>query len=146
MEGKRLQVILSLFLSPLLVFEFALLMCFAFLFWVSLVLCIALFNMFLFAYFQFFFILLFIKIKKNNFFFFEKSEKYKNNVCYVYIGNCVPWTAIETKFSKLYIFCSLNEHIYAQLSKWVLWLVFVMSKLKWSLVLNTYITLFDRND
>ena len=28
----------------------------------------------------------------------EKSEKYKNSV-FVYIGTCVPWMAIETKFS-----------------------------------------------
>ena len=47
----------------------------------------------------------------------EKSEKYKNSMCFVYIGTCVPWMAIETKFSKLCIFCSLNEHLYAQLSK-----------------------------
>ena len=49
---------------------------------------------------------------------------------FVYIGTCVPWMAIETKFSKLYIFCSLDEHLYAQPSKWDLWLVFVMSKIK----------------
>ena len=53
---------------------------------------------------------------------------------------------IETKFSKLCIFCSLDEHLYAQLSKWALWLVFVMSKIKLSLVLNTHITLFDGKD
>ena len=47
----------------------------------------------------------------------EKSEKYKNCVCFMYIGTCVPWMAIETKFSKLYISCSLDEHLYAQLSK-----------------------------
>ena len=47
----------------------------------------------------------------------EKLEKYKNSVCFVYIGTCVPWMAIETKFSKLYISCSLDEHLYAQLSK-----------------------------
>ena len=52
-----------------------------------------------------------IKIKK-----IEKSVKYKNNVCYVYIGTCVPWMAIETKFYKLCIFCSLDEHLYAQLA------------------------------
>ena len=40
----------------------------------------------LFVYFFFFF---FYKI--------EKSAKYKNSV-YVYIGICVPWMAIETKF------------------------------------------------
>ena len=49
---------------------------------------------------------------------------------FVYIGICVPWMAIETKFSKLCIYCSLDEHLYVQLSKWVLWLVFVMSKIK----------------
>ena len=47
----------------------------------------------------------------------KKSEKYKNSVCFVYIGTCVPWMAIETKFSKLCISCSLNEHLYAQLNK-----------------------------
>ena len=47
----------------------------------------------------------------------EKSEKYKNSVCFMYIGTCVPWMAIETKCSKLCIFCSLDEHLYAQLSK-----------------------------
>ena len=31
---------------------------------------------------------------------------------FVYIGSCVPWMAIETKFSKLCIFCSLDEHLY----------------------------------
>ena len=67
-------------------------------------------------------------------------------MCFVYIGTCVPWMAIETKFSKLYISCSLDEHLYAQLSKWALWLLFVMSKIKLSLVLNTRITLFDGKD
>ena len=62
---------------------------------------------------------------------------------FVYIGACVSWMAIETKFSKFCIFCSLDEHLYAQLSKWALWFVFVMSKVKESLVLNTHITLFD---
>ena len=74
-----------------------------------LVLYFALFNMFLivfsFAYFVF-------HIKK-----IEKSEKYKNSVCFVYIGTCVPWMAIEIKFSKICIFCNLDEHLYAQLSK-----------------------------
>ena len=53
-----------------------------------------------------------IKIKK-----LKKSEKYKNSVCFVYIGTCIPWMAIETKFSKVCIFCSLDELFYAQLSK-----------------------------
>ena len=64
-------------------------------------------HMFLFGYF-----LVFVF-----FFLIEKSEKYKNSMCYVYIGTCVAWMAIETKFSKLYISCSLDEHLYAQLSK-----------------------------
>ena len=29
----------------------------------------------------------------------EKSEEYKNSVCYVYIGTCVSRMAIGTKFS-----------------------------------------------
>ena len=64
----------------------------------------------------------------------------------MYIGTYVPWMAIETKFSKLCISCSLDKHLYAQLSKWALWLLFVMSKIKWSLVLNTPIILFDGKD
>ena len=65
--------------------------------------------MFLFVYFQFCFILFFIiKI-----IFLKKSEKYKNNVCSVYIGTYVHWMAIETKFSKLCIFCNLDGHLYA---------------------------------
>ena len=67
----------------------------------------------------------------------EKLEKYKSSVCFVYFSTCVPWMAIETKFSKLCIICNLDEHLYAQLSKWALWLLFVMSKIKLSLVLNT---------
>ena len=49
---------------------------------------------------------------------------------FVYIGTCVSWMAIETKFSKFCIFCNLDKHLYAQLSKWALWLVFMMSKIK----------------
>ena len=67
--------------------------------------------MFLFIYFQFCLFWFSLKI------FFEKSEEYKNSVCFVYIGTCVLWMAIETKSSKLCIFCSLDEHFYAQLSK-----------------------------
>ena len=63
-------------------------------------------------FFSFVYFVFDIKIKK-----IEKSEKYKNSVCFVYIGTCVPWMAIETKFSKLCVFCSLDEHLYAQLSK-----------------------------
>ena len=70
--------------------------------------------MFLFGYFSVLLSFVFhIKIKKK----IEKSEKYKNSVCFVYIGTCVPWMAIETKFSKFCISCSLDEHLYAQLSK-----------------------------
>ena len=96
-------------------------------FWVSQVLCFTLFNMILFGCF-FSFALFCFTYKKNK--KFEKSEKYKNSVCFVYFCTCVPWMAIETKFSKLCIICSLDEHLYAQLSKWALWLVFVMSKIK----------------
>ena len=67
--------------------------------------------MFLFGCFSVLFIYLFIFLN------FEKSEKYKNSVCFVYIGTCVPWMAIETKFSKICIICNLDEHLYAQLSK-----------------------------
>ena len=70
--------------------------------------------MFLFGYIQFCFILFFIKNKKIK---IEKSEKYKNSVCFVYIGTFVPWMAIETKFSKFCIFCNLDEHLNAQLNK-----------------------------
>ena len=48
----------------------------------------------------------------------------------MYIGTYVHWMAIETKFSKFGIFCSLDGHLYAQLSKWDLWLMFVMNKIK----------------
>ena len=60
----------------------------------------------------------------------KKIEKKKNSVCFVYIGTSVPWMTIETKFSKLCISCSLDEYLNAQLSKWALWLVFVMSTIK----------------
>ena len=52
-------------------------LCVLLLFWVSLVLCFTLFNMFLFVYFVFD-----IKIKIKN---WKKSEKYKNSVL------CVHW-------------------------------------------------------
>ena len=121
----------------LLVFICCITCVFCFYYWVSLVLCFVLFNMFLFVYFQFFVYFVF-DIKK-----IEKSEKYKNSVCSVYIGTCVPWMAIEIKFSKFCISCRLDEHLYAQLSKWTLWLLFVMSKIELSLILNTHITFFD---
>ena len=46
-----------------------------------------------------------------------KNKKNTKTVCFVYIGTCVPWMAIETKFFKLCISCNLDEHLYAQLSK-----------------------------
>ena len=54
----------------------------------------------------------------------------KKLTIHVYIGICIPWMAIEIKFSKFCIFCSLDKHLNAQLSKWALWLVFVMSTIK----------------
>ena len=45
--------------------------------------------------------------------FFLKNQKNTKTVCVVYVGTCVPWMAIETKFSKLCIFCNLDEHLYA---------------------------------
>ena len=46
-----------------------------------------------------------------------KIRKIQKQYVFVYIGTYVPWMAIETKFSKLCIFCSLDEYLYAQLSK-----------------------------
>ena len=106
-------------------------------------LCLTCFCLFIFSFCFFFFFCIWYKNKKSK---IEKSKKYKNSVCCVYIGTCVPWMAIETKFSKLCILCSLDEHLYAQLSKWALWLLFVMSKIELSLVLNTRINLFDGNE
>ena len=47
----------------------------------------------------------------------KKKEKKKEVCVFVYVGTCVPLMVIETKFSKLYISCSLYEHLNAQLSK-----------------------------
>ena len=89
-KEKAPSDIITFSLSPLLVFDFALLMCFAFLFWVNLVLYIALFTMFLFVYFfQFCFILFFIKIKNKNW----KIRKIQNQCV------CVYW-----------YFCTLDGH------------------------------------
>ena len=65
--------------------------------------------MFLFV-FNFVYFVLILKKKLKN----QKNTKI---VCFAYIGTCVPWMAIKTKFFKLYISCSLDEHLYAQLSK-----------------------------
>ena len=141
-EGEGLQVILSLILSLPFVFLFLHNLCVLLLFWVSLVLCFVLFNMFLFCLFSvLFFFFSYKNLKKN-----WKIKKIHKRCLFVYIGTCVPWMAIETTFSKLYISCSLDEHLYTQLSKWALWLVFVMSKIKSYLVLNTRITIFDGKD
>ena len=72
--------------------------------------CLTNFCLFVFSFALFCFL---EKIKKK----IEKLEKYKNSVCFVYIGTCVPWMAIEAKFSKLCIFYSLHEHLNTQLSK-----------------------------
>ena len=98
----------------------------SFLMHLHLVLCYALFNMFLFVCFQFLLYFVFHKNLKKKL----KKQKNTKTVCFVHIGSCVPWMAIETKFSKLCIFCNLDEHLNAQLSKWTLWLVFMMSKIK----------------
>ena len=70
-----------------------------------------LFHMFFF--WLFFSFALFCFIYKKNKKKIEKSKKYKNCICFVYIGTCVPWMAIKTKFSKFCISCSLDEHLYA---------------------------------
>ena len=46
-----------------------------------------------------------------------KKKKIQKLCVFVYIGTCVPWMTIETKFSKLCISCSLDEHFNAQFSK-----------------------------
>ena len=111
-----------------------------FLMHLHLVLCFTLLNMFLFVVFSFIYFVFHIK------FFFEKLEKDKNSVCFVYINTCVPWMTIEIKFSKLCIFCNLDEHLYARLRKWAWWLLFVMSKIKLFLLLNTRKIFFDKKD
>ena len=82
-----------------------------------LVFCILLFCLTCFCLVLFSIISLFFFSYKNLKKKIEKSEKYKYSVCFVYFGTCVPWMAIETKFSKLCISCSLDEHLYAQVSK-----------------------------
>ena len=79
------------------------------------------------------FLYVFVWLFSNFFFVFHKNkkkiEKYRQCV-FVHIGSCVLWMAIETKIFKFCISCSLDKHLNAQLSKWVLWLVFVMSTIK----------------
>ena len=71
-------------------------------------------------------------------FFLNKNKKKKIRRIQKQCMFCVPWMAIETKSSKLCIICSLDEHLYAQLSKWALFLLFVMSKIKFSYTLHSY--------
>ena len=115
-------------------YSFALLVCFAFLFLSqsSFMLCVFLYVFVCFfvfvclfvCFFVFFcFILLFIKKKK-------KKWKIQKLCVYMYIGTCVPWMVIETKFSKLCISYNLDVHLNAQLSERALWLVFMMSTIK----------------
>ena len=61
--------------------------------------CLTCFCLFCFSY---------KKFKKK----LKNKKKYKNSVCFVYIGTCIPWMAIETKFFELCIFCRLDEHLY----------------------------------
>ena len=100
-ERKKVPSDLVTFsLSPLLASVFALLVWFAFLLLVNLVLCIASFKMFFFVFCFFFFQFLFIL------FFIKKNEirKIQKQCMFVYIGTCIPWMTIETKFSELCIF------------------------------------------
>ena len=68
---------------------------------------------FLFYFILFCFIFFCFQNEKKN----GKNQKNTKTVYFVYIGTCVPWMAIEIKFSKFCIFCSFDEHLYAQLSK-----------------------------
>ena len=40
-------------------------------------------------------------------------RKIQKQFVLVYIGTCVPWMAIETKFYKLCISCNIDEHLNA---------------------------------
>ena len=73
----------------------------------------------------------------------EKEKKWQNHLKPFSFYTLEDY---EKKFSKFCIFYNLDEHLYAQLSKWALWLLFVKSKIKLSLVRNTRITLFDGKD
>ena len=83
-----------------------------FLMHLHLVLYFALLNMFLFVVFSFIYFVFHIKILKKS-----KIKKIQKQYVFVYNSTCVPWMAIEKKFSKLCIFCSLDKHPYAQLNK-----------------------------
>ena len=74
-------------------------------------LCVS--SCFCLVVFQFLLIFAFHKNK----FFLKKIRKIQKQCVFMYIGTCVSLMAIETKFSKLCIFCSLDEHLNTQLSK-----------------------------
>ena len=86
----------------------------SFLMHLHLVLCIALFNMLLFVYFSvlFYFVFHIKKLKK-----LKKSEKYKNSVCLCTLVLMYFGWPMKQSFSKLCICFSLDEYLYAQLSK-----------------------------
>ena len=94
--------------------------------WITCVFCFQVLSQSSFMLFVCFQFCLFCFSNKKNW----KIRKIQKQCVFVYIGTCVPWMAIITEFSKFCISCSLDEHFYAQLSKWVLWLVFMMSKIK----------------
>ena len=114
--------------------------CFTILSQSSFMLCFVLTCSCLFVCFQFCFIFCF-SLKK------LKNQKNTKTVCVlctlvlVYLG----WP-LKQSFFKLCIVCNLDEHLYAQLSKWALWLLFLMSMIKLSLILNTRNTPFDWKD
>ena len=74
------------------------------------------------------------------------KKKIQKQCVFAYVGTCVPWMAIETKFSKLCISCNLDEHLNAQLRKRGLWLIFVISMIKIVSYIFTLITFFDGKD
>ena len=70
------------------------------------------FCIYLFLHMHFF--ISFIAFKKRR--IIKKIEKIQKQCMFVYISICVPWMANETRFLKLCIFYSLDEHLHAQLS------------------------------
>ena len=94
-------------LSPFMFLHylFVLLSCF----WVNLVLCFVCLHVFVCLFSVLFHFVL--HKNKNK---IEKLEKKIQKLCaFLYIGSCVPWMTIETKFSKLCISCNLDEHFNA---------------------------------
>ena len=110
---RALSDSITVSLSPFLLW-FALFVCFA-LFFLSpssfyTLLCLTCFVCLFFSFVLF----CFSNKNKNK---IEKSEKYKNSVClYTLVLVYLGWP-LKQSFSKLCIFCSLDEHHYAQLSK-----------------------------